>query len=293
MGSLFARMLSLNHQVTMLDPRREIVDAIAAHGVALDGGEPVPVRATSDPAELFESDALFFFVKAYDTLAAARPFAGNLNPAAAIVSLQNGLGNEEAIKTALGGNVALVLGVTNESAESHSAGRSRRTAHGTTVLGSAGASQPTTRSVAELLESSEIPASVVYDIRPHLWGRLVATAAINPIAALLETTVDVIVRDTDAAALAREVVREAAAVARASRISLPLGDAWAYVREVAQAGGDGRGSMSADLAACRPTEVDEINGAIVAAGRRAQVATPYNEALVRLIKAKEALCSAT
>jgi ketopantoate reductase len=35
------------------------------------------------------------------------------------------------------------------------------------------------------------------------------------------------------------------------------------------------------------TEIDHINGAIVGAGRRAGVPTPYNEAILRLIKAKE------
>ena len=52
---------------------------------------------------------------------------------------------------------------------------------------------------------------------------------------------------------------------------------------------DGRNSMTIDLAARMKTEIDHINGAIVAAGRRTGVPTPYNEAVVRLVKAKENL----
>jgi 2-dehydropantoate 2-reductase len=51
--------------------------------------------------------------------------------------------------------------------------------------------------------------------------------------------------------------------------------------------------MADDLAAGRRTEIDAINGAIVAAGRRAGVATPYNDAITRLIKAREALAAQT
>jgi 2-dehydropantoate 2-reductase len=56
---------------------------------------------------------------------------------------------------------------------------------------------------------------------------------------------------------------------------------------VLAAGADGRNSMTIDLEARMRTEVDNINGAIVAAGRRVGVLTPYNDAVLRLVKAKE------
>jgi 2-dehydropantoate 2-reductase len=46
--------------------------------------------------------------------------------------------------------------------------------------------------------------------------------------------------------------------------------------------------MLFDLRAGTRTEVDFINGAVVTAGRRAGVATPYNETLTALVKAREA-----
>jgi 2-dehydropantoate 2-reductase len=47
--------------------------------------------------------------------------------------------------------------------------------------------------------------------------------------------------------------------------------------------------MTVDLAARMKSEIDHINGAIVGAGRRAGVPTPYNDAMVRLVKAKETI----
>ena len=80
---------------------------------------------------------------------------------------------------------------------------------------------------------------------------------------------------------------DVSAVAKALRVNLPFGNAWEYVRTVLAASADGRNSMTIDLEARMRTEVDQINGAIVAAGRRVGVPTPYNDAVWRLVKAKE------
>jgi 2-dehydropantoate 2-reductase len=49
--------------------------------------------------------------------------------------------------------------------------------------------------------------------------------------------------------------------------------------------------MAFDLESGHQSEIDHINGAVVAAGRRTGVPTPYNDAMVRLVKAKEATIS--
>jgi 2-dehydropantoate 2-reductase len=287
MGTFFAYALAQRQEVTLLDVRADIIEAIAAKGVAVDDAPARKVTATRDAAAAYGVNALFVFVKAQDTLRALRPFAGRLDPSTPVVSLQNGLGNEEAIKTALGGAVPLVLGITGEGAASVSPGRSRRTGSGATVLGSGGASQTAVHSVESILEAGNLSASVVYDIRPHLWGKLIANAAINPVAALLDQTNGVISRDRDAAELARSLANEGAAVAKALRISLPFAEPWEYVREIVEATANAYNSMTTDLTAQRQTEIEQINGAIVAAGRRTAAPTPYNEAMLRLVKAKE------
>jgi len=47
--------------------------------------------------------------------------------------------------------------------------------------------------------------------------------------------------------------------------------------------------MAYDLESGHPSEIDHINGAVVAFGRRTGTPTPYNDAMVRLIKARETL----
>jgi 2-dehydropantoate 2-reductase len=287
MGTLYGFMLAAHNDVMMLDVRSDVVETIARNGIALEGQKARKVEAARDPALAFACGFLFLFVKATDTLGALRPFAGQLNPATPIVSLQNGLGNEEAIKAALGAKVPLVLGVTTEGATAVGHGRSQRIGVGTTLLGSGGASLATLQTVSALLVDGGLSTSIVYDIRPHLWGKLLVNAAINPVAALLDRKNAAITDDPDAGELARALALEAAAVARASGVKLPFPDPWAYVVEAVAATADARNSMTLDLEAKRRTEIEQINGAIVAAGRRAGVPTPYNEALLRLVRAKQ------
>jgi len=63
-------------------------------------------------------------------------------------------------------------------------------------------------------------------------------------------------------------------------------------RRLISHGADMKSSMAFDLESGHPSEIDYINGAVAAAGRRSGVATPYNDAVIRLVKAKEALLAA-
>jgi 2-dehydropantoate 2-reductase len=287
LGTLFGQRLAQRNDVVLLERRPEIVETINARGVSVDGASHA-ARATPRARDLFGVQILFIFVRATDTLRALRPFASELSPSTAIVSLQNGLGNEEAIKTALGGTISLVIGATTETALTLGPGEVRRIGEGATVLGSAGASPEICNRVTRLLIEGGFSASTAYDIRPHLWGKLIANAAINPVAALLDRPNGVVLTDEHAGEVARSLAQEAATVANAMRIPLPFSDPWSYVRAIVEQTAEVDNSMLYDLRSGAPTEVDFINGAVVAAGRRAAVPTPYNETLTALMKAREA-----
>ena len=290
MGTLFGYHLASCCDVTMLDSNAGVLAGIEKNkGLSVNAARPRPVRVGRGPRDLFGSTIVFLFVKAVDTLRALRPFAGELNPSTPVVSLQNGVGNEDAIKAALGGAVPVVLGITTESSLTVKPGRVRSSEEGNTIVGSGGASPATSRAVADLLIQSGLRAAVVYDIRPHLWGKLVANAAINAPSAILDCLAGDLVKDPNAARLCEALAEEAAAVAAGLKIHLPYANPWQYVTEVISVGADSKTSMAFDLESGHPSEIDHINGAVCAAGRRIGVATPYNDTMVRLVKAREAL----
>ncbi len=287
MGTLFGYHLAGTSEVTILDANAQTLAAVEQKGLAVNDEPPRHVGIADGPKDLYDSQVLFLFVKAVDTLRALRPFAGELGPVTPIVSFQNGVGNEDAIRTALGGAVPVILGITTESAVTTAPGRVHTSGRGSTIVGSS--SPATSRMIVELLGHSGLQAAVAYDIRPHLWGKLIANCAINALSAILDCEAGQILKDPNAAHLGEALAEEAAAVASAMKINLPFVSPWQYVAEVIAVGADARSSMAFDLASGHPSEIDHLNGAVVAFGRRAGVPTPYNDAMVRLVKAKEAL----
>jgi 2-dehydropantoate 2-reductase len=289
MGSLFGYHLAQRCTVTMLDDDAEVAAAVARNGLRVND-EPVrAVQIAERARDLYDSQMLFLFVKAVDTLRALRTFAGELDPVTPVISLQNGVGNEDAIKTALGGAVPVILGITTESSHTIEPGRVASSRTGHTIIGSTSASWSIARHVTEVLTDTGLRATVVHDIRPHLWGKLVVNAAINALSAILDCEAGQIPRDANAARLAEALAEETAEVAAALNINLPFVNPWQYVTEVVAIGADAKSSMAYDLHSGHPSEIDHINGAVVAFGRRTGVATPYNDAMVRLVKAKEEL----
>jgi 2-dehydropantoate 2-reductase len=289
MGTLFGFHLAAGCEVTMLDDNPHVAETVAREGLRVNDEPARAVKVARSERDLYGSKMLFLFVKAVDTLRALRAFAGELDPAAPVISLQNGIGNEAAIKTALGGAVPVILGITTESSLTIGPGHVRSSEQGNTIIGSMTAVPTTARTVTELLTRSGLRASVVHDIRPHLWGKLVANAAVNALSALLDCDAGEIPRDPNAARLAEALAEETASVAAALKISLPFVNPWQYVTEVVALGADAKSSMAYDLESGHPSEIDHINGAVVAFGRRTGTPTPYNEAILRLVRAREAL----
>jgi 2-dehydropantoate 2-reductase len=293
LGTLFGYRLAQDNEVSMLEVRPDVVAAIREHGLgSAECAARRMVAISSSARDLFAAQVLFVFVRATDTIRALRPFVSALDPSCVIVSLQNGISNEDAVKASLGGNVALVIGVTTESALTLAAGTAAPVGTGTTIVGPAGASPEVCARVARLLADAGMHVSVAYDIRPHLWGKLIANAAINPVAALLDRPNGVVLADANAGELARSLAQEAATVASAMRIALPFNDPWSYVRSIVEQTADLYNSLVFDLKAGVKTENDHINGAVVTAGRRAAVPTPYNDTMFRLIRAREAIAAA-
>lgn len=105
LGCLFAGLLALaGHDVRLLGRRREQTDALQRDGVVVErDGEArrAAVRASTDPAALGPVDLAIVLVKATDTAEAATRLPALLGPDAPAVSLQNGLGNVEALTAVL------------------------------------------------------------------------------------------------------------------------------------------------------------------------------------------------
>jgi 2-dehydropantoate 2-reductase len=239
-------------------------------------------------------DTVLLTVKAWDTAAMAAAVAPQLATDGMLVSLQNGLGNMERAAAAVGG--ARVLGGrVIFGAELPRPGEARVTVFADPVL--IGSPDQADRArvaaadrLARRLDAAGVPARETDAIVAELWAKVLYNAALNPLGALLGLPYGALPEDPDTRATMDAVIDEAFAVATADGVALPWPDAAAY-REtfygrLVPSTAAHRSSMLQDLERGRPTEIDAINGHVVARGAALGVATPVNATLARLIRAR-------
>jgi 2-dehydropantoate 2-reductase len=85
----------------------------------------------------------------------------------------------------------------------------------------------------------------------------------------------------------REILQEVVAVANAQGIPLSFDERWEATTGVLGRAVGGKASMLQDVENKRRTEIDVVNGAIVEAGQRLAIPTPFNQSMVWLVKALE------
>jgi 2-dehydropantoate 2-reductase len=101
-------------------------------------------------------------------------------------------------------------------------------------------------------------------------------------------TIGEVMANDDAWRVARGCAEEAVAVAKAAGIRLDVGEPIEHIRRLGGKIGNARPSMLLDHLARRRSEIDVINGAIPREGAKVGVATPVNQTVVALVKAREA-----
>ena len=256
---------------------------------ALDGrADIVPIDRTKAPLRANEPpvDAAVVCVKTHGTAWAADIAKRVLAAEGVAITIQNGLGNYEALRDAVGEERAAV-GVIYVGARLDETGTLHATGAGRAELGRPRGAAPrqTLDALAALLVAGGMTVSVVDDPWPSVWRKIVTNAAVNPTTALLGCVNSDLLADRAAARIADGLAREVARVATASGVHVAEDDAVKWWREMAQLTGANRSSMLQDVEAKRATEVDAICGAVYREGQRRGVEAPLNQAMTLLVSA--------
>lgn len=291
-GSLFAANLARLEEVEVwaYDLARDHVDAINRHGLRISGAEDVvgPVRATADPGDLPPCDFGIVATKAMHTEAAIEATAAAFAAQGAVASVQNGVGNEEAIARHV---ERVIRGTTFPAGRLVEPGHVRWEVKGDTTFGPFEPSPAPPKAITALADActrAGLPTKAVPDARGPQWRKVIFNAATNPVGALTGLTHGRVCEDPALRRLVTGLVDEGKAVAVAQQIELDADPEelidHAARRDVAY---DHKASMLQDVEARRATEVDYLNGGIVRFGREHGVATPLNEAILALVKGLE------
>ncbi len=291
-GSLFAANLAQldDVEVWAYDLDRRHVDAINADGLRLTGAGDVVgrPRATSDAGELPSCELGIVATKAMHTEAAisatARAFA-----AGSVASVQNGVGNEEAIARHVR---QVIRGTTFPAGKLVGPGVVQWDVKGDTTLGPFEPSPAPFGEIERLADActrAGMPAEAVPDARPAQWRKVIFNAATNPVGALTRLTHGRVCERPDLRALVSVLVDEGRAVAAAQGITLDADPEELIDRAARPDVAYGhKASMLQDVETRRPTEIDFLNGGISRFGRELDVPTPLNDAITALMKGTEA-----
>jgi len=285
LGTLFAaRLGAAGHAISMLGTWQAGLDALRAGGARLVDSAGIerayPVHATDNPRDCRGAAHALVLVKAWQTERAAGQLADCLAADGLAVTLQNGLGNREALANGLG-TERVALGVTTAGATLLGPGLAREGGEGIISI----ERHPALGPVEAALRSAAYNLQVVEDAQALIWGKLVINAAINPLSALLKVPNSELLTRPAARELMGALAHETAAVAAAQSVTLPFADPVLAAEQVARQTGANHSSMFQDVRRGAPTEIDAICGAITRLGERHGVPTPVNRVCWKLVQA--------
>ena len=293
-GCYFGGMLARAGAPVTLIGRPMHVDVWTRHGLFLDSinfQETVPVAASIDIVASRDADLVLFCVKSPDTEETTRQLARHVRRDALVVSLQNGVDNVGRMRAAAA--VDPIAAVVYVASSMPAPGRVKHGGRGDLLIGDLpGRSGPPRETalarVSAWFEAAGVPCPVSPDIEADLWVKLITNVALNAISAVVHVPYGDIVAIPESRETVRQLVNECVAVARAADISLPAIDfvemLWGFAEKVGQI----YSSTAQDLARGKLTEIDSLNGFVVRRGAELGVPTPVNQALVALVKLREA-----
>lgn len=303
-GGLVAALAARAGHEVLVTARGGHAAAIAAAGLHVDGGwgewvaavelvESIPNPASSTAPGL---DLLVLATKAHDSASALEGWVAHDGTPALV--LQNGLGGEDSVRAALP-HSPVAIGLALFAVSLTGPGRLTVTGPNGLTLGG----DPAAVALVEPLLRAVLPAELIVagDIRGAQFTKLLINQ-VNALPAITGLSVQQTIADHALRAVLARGMVETVAVGDAlgvrwGRIGSVDADAIAAVRASGTAAADalaqhlaaGMGdvpnpaSMLQSIRRGRTTEVDAINGAIVALGTQRGVPTPVNAALVALV----------
>jgi 2-dehydropantoate 2-reductase len=301
--------LSLAGRRVIFLTRPALAGDIARHGLRISDFvgvdrrlAPDALNLSADPAAaLAQADVVLVTVKSGATQDMADIIARHAPAGAIVVSLQNGVANVDRLNERLGDRHVVIAGMVPfnvvQTRDADGCPRFHRATSGTVLMGSG---------IAGLRALLDVPGLMVVEhanMRAVQWGKLLFNLN-NAVNALSGLPLASQLADRRWRRLLAAQIDEALAVLRASSIRpaslervpprliphiLRLPDAVFRVlaRRMLAIDPQARSSMWEDLERRRPTEIDHLQGAIVALAAKAGVPVPVNARIVRLIRQAE------
>ena len=290
MGCFFAaRLREAGTAITLVDTDTARLAAIQANGVTLedDGGPRTVAVAACPAAQAGPTDLVMLFTKGMHSAAAIKSVAHLAADGTCAITLQNGLGNAEAMAEVFSRD-RILMGVTDWPADfsppatvsSHGAGRIWL---GAMAAGPAGPVEAALR----LFDAAGLPAKRDDHVEVQIWEKVAFNAALNALAAVTRVRVGGL-DCPPGREIAFAILDEVAATAAARGLLLDSRRLTSKVEHALAHHRQHKASMLQDIEAGRRTEIEAINGAVIRAAEAHGVPTPVTRTLANLVRMIEA-----
>jgi len=287
-GGYFGAKLARSGVAVTVIARGEHLAAIRRDGLrirsAVEGEFVVRPTAVEDPSGLPAADLVLFCVKSFDTEAALERIRPIVAPETAVLSLQNGVDNEDKIDALLGpghamGGVAQVFAVIERPGVvvHHFAGR--------IIFGELdGRRSPRAERLLAAFERAGINVELSTDIRRALWEKYVLICAVAGMTAITRETIGTVRETPECWRMFRAIVDEMTALARACGVGLAPDAVDAVIKLAQGIAAGNRASLAQDLLQGRRLELEALHGHAVRLGERLRVPMPAVFAVYAALK---------
>ena len=272
--------------------RKRHAEAVRERGLLMTGiwGEGAYRFSCSEDLPDAWQDADYYIItaKSTDTEAVCRQFADAIR-GHEVVSLQNGIGNEEIVARftdrVIGGMIITGFewrgdGSVHVSVEAAPMKLGRFPSGMDDGVGL----------LVDTIRKAGIRAEATDGIRTDLWSKTLYNCALNPLGALMNVPYGALT-DPHAWSVVTAIVREVCRVVEVEGVVLPWETPEAYLEYLRTtqlpATAAHHSSMLQDLAGGRKTEIDFLNGAVAALARNHGIDAPYNSCIAELIRFRE------
>lgn len=240
-----------------------------------------------EPEALDKVDVLFLCVKSYDVQRSLAYCASLLHPDCLVIFMQNGIAHLQQQEHC--NKAAVVFATTTEGATCMGPGHIRHAGTGQTFLGfhrAPGQHQANLLDgVVTRLGRGGMESATTVSINTRIWSKLFINVGINALTAIHGCCNGELLNIAQAREQMEHAIAEARTVAEYEGIDVH--SPFEATLHVCKATAQNISSMLQDVRKKRKTEIDAINGAIVALAHKHNIAAPVNSHLVQQVKAIE------
>lgn len=281
-GSAYGYQLSSKHDVTLVGTAAH-VQAIRDSGLRIEGSirnGTFAIKAVTTLEAIEPGTLIILTTKASSSVEAIAPIVPLLSPSVTLLCVQNGLYSERLVRELVGDRAVTLRAITQVGAILRGPGVVEHTVKGYTLV----EDHERAAAIAAVLTECGLDGRVIPDMKVAMWRKAVFNCVINPITAITGSTVGGIV-DPNLAPIKRLVIDECLAVAAADGVTFDE-DFMVTIDKVFGSAATLASTLQ-DLQKGRRTEIDHLNGAVVALGESFGIACPVNAALTTIIKQLE------